>query len=359
MFSNKFLSRTITLVIVFMLAVSSISPVFAAPSNDNFAGATVITSLPLNTNADTTGATFEVDEPASCTAGYPLKTVWFSYTPPTTTSLTARVSYGGFPTLLAIYTGSSLNTLTQINCSYYYNSATFQAQGGVTYYFQMSSFYDWYEGNIPFSLEVTPPPVVNLYYYPSDPSTFDNVSFNSSIYDPGQIYGLTYIWTISDGANSIQSGFNHQFAADGDYTVNLKVTTADGRSGQSPSQIVQVRTKDVAISKFTIPQTAKVNTTKTITVDVLNKRYSDSVQVALYKGLPGGGEQLIGVLTIFVPAKAKQATSFKFTYTFTSQDASIGKVTFKAVATLVNGRDALPTDNTFIDTTKVTGSSYP
>jgi hypothetical protein len=36
---------------------------------------------------------------------------------------------------------------------------------------------------------------------------------------------------------------------------------------------------------------------------------------------------------------------FSFNYTFTSDDAAIGKVTFKAIANLVSARDALPADN--------------
>jgi hypothetical protein len=158
---------------------------------------------------------------------------------------------------------------------------------------------------------------------------------------------------------SDQPNFYHQFAVDGDYPISLTFTTDDGRSATA-NQVVQVRTRDVAISKFSIPQTAQVNQTKTISVDILNKRYSDYVTVTLIKGLPGGGEQVIGTLTIFVPAKAKQSTTFKFSYTFTSADASIGKVTFKAVASIASGRDALPADNTSIATTKVSGStSYP
>jgi hypothetical protein len=236
---------------------------------------------------------------------------------------------------------------------------TFQAQVGVTYYFQLDSYYPWNQGNIPFTLEVTPPPQVSLWFNPYDPSIFDNVTFYSSIYDPGNSGIASYAWTSSDGATSDQYYFYHQFATDGDYTISLTATTFDGRSGSS-SQVVQVRTKDVAISKFSIPQTAQINQTKTISVDILNKRYSDNVQVALYKGLPGGGEQLIGMLTIYVPAKAKQATTFKFSYTFTSSDAAIGKVTFRVVATIASGRDALPADNTSIATTKVSGGvSYP
>ena len=36
---------------------------------------------------------------------------------------------------------------------------------------------------------------------------------------------------------------------------------------------------------------------------------------------------------------------FRFTYTFTPVDASLGTVTFKAVATIVGVQDPLPGDN--------------
>jgi hypothetical protein len=103
-----------------------------------------------------------------------------------------------------------------------------------------------------------------------------------------------------------------------------------------------------------VPQTARVNQTKAINVDVKNKRYSDYVQVSLYKGLPGGGEQLIGTLTLYVPARATRPTTFKFSYTYTAADAAVGKVTFRAEATIMDARDALPSDNNAIATTLVT-----
>jgi hypothetical protein len=36
----------------------------------------------------------------------------------------------------------------------------------------------------------------------------------------------------------------------------------------------------------------------------------------------------------------------QFSYTFTSNDTAFGKVTFQAVASIVDARDALPADNT-------------
>lgn len=356
MSTERFRTRVVTVMIILIIIMSSVQPVFAVGSNDNFADATQITDLPYSTNADNTSATSEGGEPyPSCGYGNEPISVWYSYTPSANTSLTVRASYYDYPPILAIYTGSWGN-LTQIACGNYSTQIAFPAQASVTYYFQLSSFYPWYQGTFPFSLEFTPPPQVNFYYYPNDPSIFDNVTFYPSVSDPGGNGIASYAWTSSDGASSDQYNFFHQFASDGDYTIGLTATTFDGRSG-SASQVVHVRTKDVAITKFSIPQTTKVNQTKAINVDVYNNRYSDYVQVTLYKGLPGGGEQLIGTLTIYVPARANRPTTFKFSYTFTSDDAAVGKVVFKAVATIVNGRDALPADNTATGTTLVTGAS--
>lgn len=346
---TKTFSSAVILVLILSLALPV--GVLAAPTNDNFADAQIV-SLPYSVYHDTSGATFEADEPyPSCGYGYSLKTAWFAYTPSTNQTLVTRADYYYFPSVLAVYTGNSLNNLSQVACGNYYSNFAFQAQAGVTYYFQLAGLYGD-EGTIPFSLDVAPPPQVYISSGPYDPNTFDNMYFYAGTYDPAGINGFTYAWTISDGTTSDQYSFNHQFASDGDYTVNLTATTADGRSASS-TQVIQVRTRDVAIGKLSVPQTAASNQTKTINVDVKNNRYSDYVTVALYKGLPGGGDQLIGTLTIFVPEKAKQSTTFKFSYTFTANDAAIGKVVFRAVANIASGRDALPLDNTLIASTNV------
>lgn len=359
MFTSKFLSRISTIAIVLTLALGSVQPALAVGTNDNFVNAISITSLPFSTNADMYNATYEFGEPSSCGYGNSPNSVWYAYTPSTNISVTARTTE--YYSALAIYTGSDLNNLTQVACSYsnYYPQITLQAQANVTYYFQLSYVYPWWSGYIYFSLEVTPPPLVWPNYNPYDPSIYDNISFNAGIYDPAQIYGGTPAWDLGDGTTSNQHSFTHQYAKDGDYTVSLVYTTSDGRTGNA-STAIQVRTRDIAITKLSIPQTAKSNTTKAISVDVSNKRYSDYVTVTLYKGLIGGGEQQIGVLTIYVPARANRPTTFRFSYTFMGSDAVVGKVTFRAVATLMNGRDALPADNIAIGTTLVSGPiSYP
>jgi hypothetical protein len=350
MFTSRLFTKFAAFITVFVLALSSTQTVYAAPANDNFAGAIQITTLPYNANADNAEATGETGEPADCVTTLPLKTVWFSYTPSADRALTLSPSY---PTMIGIYTGSSVDSLGFVGCAPWYSSQfSFIPQVGITYYFQLSGYFG-NEGNLSFRLELAPAPQVGISYSPSDPSTFDTVSFSANIYDPAGIYGDSYDWTISDGTTDPSSQFSHQFAADGDYTVNLTFFTLDSRSN-SANTVVQVRTRDIAINKLAVPQSARVNQTKAINVDIKNKRYSDNVSVSIYKGLPGGGEQLIGTLTIYVPARATRPTTFKFSYTFTAADANVGKVTFRAEANLMNGRDALPLDNNAIATTLVT-----
>lgn len=145
----------------------------------------------------------------------------------------------------------------------------------------------------------------------------------------------------------------HRYAAGGNYTIRLTVTTFDGRTA-STSQVVHVSTHDVAIAKFTVPTSASAGQTRSITVGVSDKRYPETVQVQLLTGNSRGGFDVIGTLTQPVPVQTGKATTpFVFSYTFTSGDAAVGKVTFEAIATIVGPRDALPTDNMAIASTTV------
>jgi hypothetical protein len=57
----------------------------------------------------------------------------------------------------------------------------------------------------------------------------------------------------------------------------------------------------------------------------------------------------IGSRTVAVPAAhGGRTTQFDFQYTFTAADGDTGKVTFKAFATILGARDALPADNAAI-----------
>jgi chitodextrinase len=320
------------------------------PPNDDLADAKAVDALPFTDSADMTASTTEPGEPVT-PAGFPVAgSVWYVFTAAESESLTANASVCCATLTLAAYTGDSLASLTEVK-SAVGQMLTFSSVAGTTYYIQVGRGAA-FGGTISmsFRLDVTPPPVVNLGWSPFDPSTFDSVQFYAyGSYDPVNIGIQTVDWSFGDGTTDTGFSVLHRYADDGDYTAKLTVTTFDGRSASS-SQVVHVKTHDVAITRFVTPSSASAGQTRAISVDLRNTRYTETVQVQLLKSVPGsfGGFQLVGTLTHEVPASRNRTIPFDFNYTFTSDDAVIGKVTFQAVATIVNARDALSADNTAI-----------
>ena len=191
----------------------------------------------------------------------------------------------------------------------------------------------------------TPPPSADFYPNPDNPSSYDSIYFENRSQDPACYYcGMSAYWDFGDGTTSTDWSPSHQYAAEGDYTVSLTVTTQDGRTA-STTRTLQVRTHDVAITRFTVPQSAKAGQTRSVTVDINNTRYPEQVEVQLFKSTPGGW-QWVGTLQQYVPVRpSNRTTRFEFSYTFTAEDALLGRINFRAVATIVNARDALPANN--------------
>ena len=327
------------------------------PANDNFADATTIGSLPFPNSVDTTAASVEPGEPTpSCGYGQSAGTVWYAFTPSQSGSYSASSPFSGIYAQVAAYTGNDVGSLTQIGCRTFGQLLTFHANAGTTYYFQLGALFGP-GGTINFKLDLAPAPAPGFGYYPNDPSMFDTVQFFDSSYDPGGNGFSSELWDFGDGGRTTNPGCcpTRRYAADGTYKVKLTVTTTDGRTA-STSQTVQVKTHDVAIAKVLVPQTAAVGQTRAITVGLTNSRYPETVQMQLLKSVAGGGWQQVGVLTQYVPVRgANRTTNFDLNYTFTPDDAPLGKVNFQAVATIQGARDAIPSDNTFISLpTKVT-----
>lgn len=319
------------------------------PANDDFASASAIGGLPYSNDVDTTAATAEPQEPAGSCFGPPgEKTAWYSYTPTQTQSVTARVTYAPWaPVAIVAYSGSSLGSLQALGCGYA-APVTFRAQAGVTYRFQVGSF-GQQGGPLTFTLDVAPDPVASInYHYPYDASAFDQIQFVDGSYDPAGAGISAWHWVYGDGSSSDGQSAQHRYAADGDYTVTLTVTTADGRSA-STQRLVQVRTHDVAITKLVVPQSAAAGQSRELSVALKNIRYAESVTVTFFRSHVGGGWDQVGTQTQTVPVRSgNKTTAFSVLYTFTADDKAVGKVTFRAVATINGPRDALPADNEVI-----------
>jgi hypothetical protein len=315
--------------------------VVPAPANDDIADAAAIGGLPYSNTVDVTGATLESGEPTPSCVGYlQTGTAWYSYTPSESGSLMAT---GDYYNTIAAYSGSPGN-LSQVGCWNFGHPLTFHADAGTTYYFQLAGIYG--TTSVRLGLQVTPPPVASIGMFISDPSSFDTIGFYDQSSDPGQVGFASAEWDFGDGGTASSPGCcpSHRYFADGDYTVRLTVTTVDGRTA-STTRIVQVRTHDVAIVKLAVPQSARVGQTKSLLVSLRNARYAETVRVDLYRSTPGGFVQFASS-TQSIPVKgANRTTDVAFNYTFASEDASIGTMNFKAIASIVSARDALLTNN--------------
>ena len=317
------------------------------PPNDDFVDATAVSSIPFTDTTTTEGATLEPGEPQP---GCPYEhggSIWYAFTPLETASVMAEISWSYFSPYLGIYTGDSLGDLTEIDSRCWDNRLAFQASAGTTYYIQVGGLYGD-TGPLEFSLVTAPPPEVYFYYYPSPASIYSTVQFYESCWDPAGMGIETWEWDLGDGTTAEGCCPTHNYAADGEYTVELVATTYDGRTG-SASQTVHVETHDVAITEFRTPNRAEVGETHRLVVGLSNRGlYNESVHLELYKSVPGeyGYWQWIASAYGGVPAhKANRTVDFEFGYTFTEEDATAKKVSFRVVANLNQWPDAMPADN--------------
>lgn len=313
-----------------------------APANDDFADAKAFSAVPFDDQPNLTAASTEAGEPTAC-AGFAQNTVWYAFTPSETGSYVVERS-GGFQPL-AVYTGGSLASLHEVACAGY-NTPLFRGEAGHTYYLQLAGGGGYGSGTVGLTVRAAPAATASFFHYPSDPSTFDTIQFYDASFDIGGI--ASRLWGFGDGATATGCCPAHRYAADGEYAAKLDITTGDGRSA-STTQTVTVKTHDVSITRMSVPKTARVGQTRQLSVAVASGRYAETVEVALLRSVAGAGFERVGQVVQEVPAGGRgRNTTFAISYTIAPDDAERGKVSFQAVASILNARDASPADNTII-----------
>ncbi|ROP37088.1 PKD domain-containing protein [Saccharothrix texasensis] len=322
------------------LAVGEVLP----PANDDFAAATPISAVPATAETRLAAATAQPGEPVPTCGGttLPSPSAWFAFTAPRTEAITLDQPGDDYETTVAVYTGDSLGAVTEVFCERYYRRVLV-VTAGQTYRVQVTNRAPRTTPTV-IALALAPPLTVYFGQNRSDPSTLDVVDFVDQSYDEtGQAITRTE-WDFGDGTTATGRQVEHRFAADGDYAVRMDVTSADGRTG-TMSRTLVVRTHDVGIASFTAPTRGRPGQTRSVEVTVGNQRLPENATVILYRGTPGGFTE-IARATQYVPARPTRTVAFPFNYTFTPEDAVVGRVTFRAVVTLGQGvRDARPIDN--------------
>ncbi|HZB45491.1 MAG TPA: Ig-like domain-containing protein, partial [Pyrinomonadaceae bacterium] len=118
------------------------------PANNNFAAAQVLTGATTGTVTGTNrGATIEAYEPyhANNDGG---KSVWYKWTAPSSGSIEFSTAGSSFDTLLGVYTGAAINTLTNVanndeedfNSGIHTSRVVFNAVVGTVYYIAVDGF---------------------------------------------------------------------------------------------------------------------------------------------------------------------------------------------------------------------------
>ncbi len=119
----------------------------AAPPNDDFVNAeSMDSSSYASTSGNNTNATAESGEPIHHTDS--TKSIWYSWVAPDTEVINLDTYYSRFDTVLAVYTGTALNNLTQIasndddalGLGLLTSRLAFNANAGTTYYIAVDGY---------------------------------------------------------------------------------------------------------------------------------------------------------------------------------------------------------------------------
>ena len=116
----------------------------AAPGNDDFANRATLSGTTFSTNVVNVNATPETSEPAH--AGHPAtKSLWWKWTAPANGRATISTAGSGIDTVLAVYTGSALATLSVVAANddaagTVTSALTFSAVAGTTYQIAVDGF---------------------------------------------------------------------------------------------------------------------------------------------------------------------------------------------------------------------------
>lgn len=171
----------VSLVIASSLAFAA--PVLAAPpSNDTYAGATVIGSIPFSASLDTTEATTDADDAeANLQCGAPVTdaSVWYQFTAAADGGLVVDVSSSDYPAGVIVVTGSP-GSFSIVTCGP--GAVAFQTFAGETY--SILVFDDTAGGANGGTLiinveDIPPPPVVDVTVDPT--GTFDAQTGSATI----------------------------------------------------------------------------------------------------------------------------------------------------------------------------------
>jgi hypothetical protein len=315
----------------------------AAPNDDRAAATTI--DLPSRVEGDLTRASSEPDELPSACDPSATQSLWYRYTATRSRSVTVSAYYNA----ITVYRAAGMSEVDCVASGGNSEGAVFTATQGETYLIRVArSASDaatfWLESAAAGPIK----PTANS--YTDRPTVLDDLRFEIYAGDP---HGRQLVRGVIDFGDGTSVDYvpgtevRHRYAKDGEYTITTTGSTSDGRTGAGTTTL-KIDTHDVSVAGLSAPASGRAGQTKPIKVSVANTRQAENVRVTLYRvSETGGYDQQIGQAVQRVAASPTGRVEFPFVYTYTAQDAALGKVTFRAVAALDDWslREAKPDDN--------------
>ncbi|MFT5202995.1 MAG: hypothetical protein ACI9C1_002392 [Candidatus Aldehydirespiratoraceae bacterium] len=212
--------------------------------NDSFTTPAIVTHLPYTEFDDTTGFTIELNEPAPSCAAFPrAHTAWWEWTAPGTGPI--QVDTDDTPivdTLLAVFTGNSLGSLSEVACDDdsgpgVSSRVNFSAVEGTVYRIQVDAFDDE-EGPIQLNVSRTADWVPGTPETPATTPGNGEVTVSWSAPDDGGAPVSTYAVTGSPGGSCITAATSCLISGLANavpHTFRVSATNAVGISPLSPA----------------------------------------------------------------------------------------------------------------------------
>ena len=215
----------------------------SAPANDNWSQA-VVMSLNTTLISSNTYATSEANEPVHGGVGIG-KSVWWSWSAVSNGVFTATTAGSSFDTVLGVYNGTNLSTLTEISASddagaNSFSQVTFSATNGTVYYFAVDSASAAGFGKIQLRLLAGSPPAISITSPPDGylmlvplPTTATNTTATASVIDPAGVARVDYWFDGSSGVSRsgiLSSPYQMSLTnlTEGHYTLTLAASNNAG-----------------------------------------------------------------------------------------------------------------------------------
>jgi Ca2+-binding RTX toxin-like protein len=270
---------TIVAVVAGFVAVTAAPSWAAPPSNDNFANAQTHTTS-FTDSLSNVDATVETGEPTALVCVSQAdpdigNTVWYGLTISAGTEVSADTLGSDFDTVLAVYTGANLTSLTEVGCNDDDDDATdltskvtFTASASTTYWIQAGGYHGFSSassGNLDLNVVVTPPAAADVSVALSDsadPVSLGgaNVTYTAAVANTGTAgaTGVSVATTLSGASSSIVSSSTSQGSCS---TASSTVTCSLGSLAASGTATITVTVTPNATGTITATAVATLNET--------------------------------------------------------------------------------------------------